>query len=227
MPEDLRGRLTVIQSLAMFVDMFSSKSGRYPSPASDIVIDMRDLRQHARYNLNATGSITNNGDTLVLFGTSALNSLVSNHLAYRVIVFLVPGGTVQQLALEIVETRNVRPLPVVQSTGRLNQDITIVFIHSAAINIANLRTAKVRVIQVSFIGCTHLQPPFRVLLIPCCLGDLLLQPDILHASILVHDTLPVAVYLRSTRIKGGPFFIRLEGSLVSVRWDVFPWKMSQ
>lgn len=58
---------------------------------------------------------------------------------YRVVVFLIPGGTVQQLPLEIMKTRNVGPLPVVQGTGRLNQDITVVPVHGAAIDIEDLR----------------------------------------------------------------------------------------
>lgn len=70
MPEDLCGQLTIIQSFAMFVDMLSGESGRYPGPTADIVVNMRHLRQHTRNNLNAARSIANNGDTLALFKES-------------------------------------------------------------------------------------------------------------------------------------------------------------
>jgi hypothetical protein len=60
-----------------------------------------------------------------------------------------------------------------------------------------------------------------MLLIPFSLGNLLLQLDVFHASILLSNTLPVLVNLRSSCIEGGPFFIRLESGLVGMGWDIY------
>lgn len=59
-------RLTVIQTLAVLVDMFSGKSGRHPGTASDVVVNVRHLRQHTGNDLYATGPVANDGNTFIL-----------------------------------------------------------------------------------------------------------------------------------------------------------------
>lgn len=58
--------------------------------------------------------------------------------SYSVLIDFIPGSTVQQFALEVMETGNIGPLPVVQSTGSLNQDIAFTLVRSASINVADL-----------------------------------------------------------------------------------------
>lgn len=58
--------LTVFQSLAILVYLFSCKGRRHPGAAANVVVDVRYLWEHCRDNLNATGSITNDRYAFVL-----------------------------------------------------------------------------------------------------------------------------------------------------------------
>lgn len=59
-------QLTVIQTLAMLVDMLSGESGRHPGAASDVVVNVRHFWQHTGNDLDATGPVANDGNALIL-----------------------------------------------------------------------------------------------------------------------------------------------------------------
>lgn len=57
---------------------------------------------------------------------------------YRVIILFVPNGTMQKLALEVMQAWNVGPFPIVQGAGRLDQNITLVTLNGTGIHIPDL-----------------------------------------------------------------------------------------
>lgn len=48
----------------------------------------------------------------------------------------------QQLSLEVTEAWNVRPSPIVQGARGLDQNVTVIFIHRATVNVLDLRNIE-------------------------------------------------------------------------------------
>lgn len=65
-----------------------------------------------------------------------------------------------------------------------------------------------------------LQLPLALRIVPDSFGDLLLQLDVLHATVLFSHAFPVRVDLRRGSIECRPFFVWLKRSLIRMGWDV-------
>lgn len=106
--------------------MVASKGGGNPCPPPDVVVDMGNLWQHARNDLDATRSISYHGGSFALARVSACIFPKSPGLTHGIIIALIPTGTMLKLALEVVQARDIWPLPRVQCASCGDQYITFV-----------------------------------------------------------------------------------------------------
>lgn len=73
------------------------------------MVHVFDIWQHGRYNLDSTRTATNNRDSFVF-----------------IVECVVPSRRMHDRALEILQARKFRELPLVQITSCLDQNIGIV-----------------------------------------------------------------------------------------------------
>lgn len=77
------------------------------------MVQMRDFWQHGRNDLNATRPVSNNSGFLALKRISISFRDQMPRVTHAEVIVFIPAGTMHQLSLEVVETRNVGPFPVI------------------------------------------------------------------------------------------------------------------
>lgn len=77
------------------------------------MVQMRDFWQHGRNDLNATRPVSNNSGFLALKRISISFRDQMPRATHTEVIAFIPAGTMHQLSLEVVESRNVRPFPVI------------------------------------------------------------------------------------------------------------------
>lgn len=87
---------------------------------------------------------------------------------YRVVILLIPNGTVQELALEVMQTWNTRPLPIVQGAGSLDKDVTLVTLNRTTIHISDLISPALTLFQIADKLLAYLYFPSGTVFIPRC-----------------------------------------------------------
>lgn len=129
----------------------------------------------------------------------------------------------QELALEVQQTWNSRPLPIVQGTCCLDKNIALITLNSTTVYILDL-VSRTSALWCNIVNhrAAYLYLPFGDILIPGSTRDLLLQLDVFHTAILIGNTLPIPVNLRCAGIKLRPIFVRLKGSLVGMSGNICP-----
>lgn len=108
----------------------------------------------------------------------------------------------QQLPLEIVQTLDIRPFPLVQDTTTRDEDITYILHNLLRINIL------------------HLHMPLAALLIPPRPQTPLPKLHIPSHPILLRNSLPIPQNFWRPDIERRPIRVRLKRQLVAMRWDV-------
>lgn len=138
-------------------------------------------------------------------------------ITYSPIVSLIPLSTVEQFALEVIQARNFRPLPVIQRTGCGYQYIAKIRDHVTILEVLDLYiTLEIKFHRSYSIISLYLDLPLSISIIPHSFRDLVIEFDISHRVILGHHFLPVLVDLLGCCIKLRPFVVRLKSGLVSV-----------
>jgi hypothetical protein len=111
----------------------------------------------------------------------------------------------QQLALEIMQTREIRPFPVVQRPLTRDEDVT-----------------RIRVDR-SIVLVLDLELPLALMFVPTSLHDPLFQLDVLHATVFPHHSLPVLMDFLSAGIELRPFTVGLKCGLVGMRGNIWQY----
>lgn len=135
------------------------------------------------------------------------------------VVLSAPSRAVYKVTFEGMESRNIRPFPVVQDPRSVYEDMAVILNYLAGVY--NMDS----------------NPPDSFCLVPCCLADIVPQLDISMELILACDPLEILQDLVPGRITKlinnatwrtglwcgllmGPLRVRLPGELIVVRWNV-------
>ena len=130
-----------------------------------------------------------------------------------------PSRTVDKIAIERVESRDTRPFPIVQNPRSVYENMAVILDYLAGLQ------------------NTDFDSPNSFCLLPCCLADVVLQPDVLVELILPCDSLEILQNFIPWRIAKlinnvtwrtaswcgllmSPLGVRLPGELIVVRWNV-------
>lgn len=119
-----------------------------------------------------------------------------------------------------MQPRNLRPFPVIQSTGAGNKNITGIPRSGPRLNVLDLLFIST---HGSSLGCetTNLNHPFRLFVVPTRVHHFLFQFNVLHAAVLSGNALPVSVNFLRRCIELRPFHIGCKSGLVRMCRNIF------
>lgn len=134
-------------------------------------------------------------------------------------MFSAPSRTVDKVTFEGMESRDIRPLPVVQDPRSIYQDMAVILNYLAGLE------------------STDFDSPDSLCLVPYCLADVVLQLDVSIQLILACNPLKILQNLVPWRIAKlisnatrrtalwcgllmSPLRVWLPGELIVVRWNV-------
>lgn len=110
--------------------------------------------------------------------------------ALQIISFFIVGA-VQQLPLKVLESCNLWPLPIVQDSGTIDENITSV-----------LR-------DVASCGVADTNRPFTCLVVPLSMFHLLIDRDVRPQLVFRRKLFEVSLDLRASGVDGRPIFLWL------------------
>jgi hypothetical protein len=124
----------------------------------------------------------------------------TNRLAAEV-VGLVPVSTVEKLALVVLQAVDIRPLPVVQETSGVDEDVGVV-------------------VDDGTVSGGDLDIPLNLLGVPCGGRDRVAEFDVLLEIVLCGESLEVAVDFSGAGVDRRPGWVGLETPGVGVSRDI-------